>query len=477
MKKNRLLALLLVSVMAAGMVTSCDNPVKDTAVSSETSAAVQTEPSAVPTTVTNELSGYKELPVAEVADEDDGKILIYSYNREFAALAEKYAGITDNDYEFVEISDVDEYQEKLDAVLANGNGAPDIFVCDAAFAKKYITSGKAIAINDLGIDYSECADMFDYTLRFASDDDGVIRGLAWKACPCGVFYERTLAEKYLGTSDPDELAASFASWDSVLGTAGKVNTDSEGSVKLIPGYTEIYDAFLASRSTGWLKDGEINIDPDAEGLFDYAKTLYTDDLTFNAEKWSDSWNSRMSNRTVVSYWGSLQFAKYQLALNPGEGSAVNPTAGDWGITSAPENYFSGGAWVMVSSYSGKKATAAEIIRAVCINEDNLKDMVNKGEFANSIRLMTEASEDDKFAFMWLGGQNPYSVLLNSALNADASLYIVDEDKYRRAYSAVVGAYSEGAFETADEAKEAFAEEFTEAEELDEEEQEDDEEQD
>jgi len=117
--------------------------------------------------------------------------------------------------------------------------------------------------------------------------------------------------------------------------------------------------------------------------------------------------------------------------------------------------------VMVSKYSDKKATAAEIIRAVCINEENLRDMVNKGEFANSISLMTEASQDDKFCLEWLGGQNPYTVLLNSALNADASLAIPDEESYDRAFNAVVGAYCEGAFDTVKEAEDAFRETLTE----------------
>ena len=213
LKKNKLIALLLSSVMAAGAVTACSPATpSETAVSSETTETSQTEPEVTETTaVPDDLEGYKELDVADVSDKDDGKIVIYSYNSEFVGLAEKYAGITGDDYSFVQVQDSDDYQEKLDEVLSSGEDAPDIFVCDASYAKKYLDSGYVLAINELGIDYSECTDMFDYTLRFASDSDSVIRGLSWKACPCGVFYERSVAEKYLGTSDPEELAASFDS--------------------------------------------------------------------------------------------------------------------------------------------------------------------------------------------------------------------------------------------------------------------------
>jgi hypothetical protein len=227
------------------------------------------------------------------------------------------------------------------------------------------------------------------------------------------------------------------------------------------GYTEAYDSFLFGRSNGWVMDGTVNIDPSIEAIFDFAKQLYDEDLTFTDERWSSGWSDRMSDKSVVTYWGSLQFAKYQLELNPGERTTVNPTSGDWGVTAAPADYFNGGTWVMASKYCDKKASAADIIRAVCINEDNLNDMVGRGEFVNNVKLMTEAASDDKFCLEWLGGQNPYSILLKSALNADASHLIADEDAYDLAFIAVVGAYSEGSFETIEEAKEAFKEQLAE----------------
>ena len=379
MKTNKLFALLMSSVLITGVITSCDQPVVDQTTGTD-ETTIETEQTSAPTTTETteappDIDGYNERTVAEVKDEDNGKLMIYSHNTEFVGLAEKYAGITPNDYDFIEISNNDgSYTEKLDAVLSDGNEAPDIFTCDAVYARKYLASDNTIAINDLGIDYAELTDMFDYTLRFASDDNNVIKGLAWKACPCGVFYERSVAEQYLGTSDPNELAASFATWESVVEAAKKVNTASEGEVKLISGYTEIFDAYMSTRESEWIMDGSLNIDPKIEGLFNYAKSLYENDLTFRAEKWTGSWKDSMSDRTVVSYWGSLQFAKYELGLNPGEGTAVNPTAGDWGITTAPVSYFDGGTWVMASKYCDKKATSADVIRAVCINEDNLKEL-------------------------------------------------------------------------------------------------------
>ena len=88
-------------------------------------------------------------------------------------------------------------------------------------------------------------------------------------------------------------------------------------------------------------------------------------------------------------------------------------------------------------------------------------MVTNGEFVNNVKLMTSAAADDKFALEWLGGQNPYPVLLDAAINADASLAVADEDAYNNAFNAVVGAYCEGSFETVKEAKEALEDQLSE----------------
>ncbi len=447
MLRRRPLAVLMSSAMILSAVTACND--------TGTKTSEVTDTVAVPTvTATSAGPGTDRESGSDVKDAEDGKLIIYGFNSEFTTLAEKYAGISEDDYEFVEVTDLDEYQEKLDAALADGEDAPDIFICDASFAKKYLMSDDTIPLKDIGITDEELDDMFDYYLQFGSCD-GSVKGLAWAVAPCGVFYERELAEKYLGTSDPDELALYFSNWDAVKASSRKVSSASGSTVKLFAGFTETYDAYLAARSTGWEANGKINYDAQVTSYYDFAKSLCSSDLTFRAERWSASWKERMSDKSVVTYWGSLDFAKYQLALAPGEGMPVNSTTGDWGVTSAPVGYCDGGTYIMVSKHCDMKATAADIIRAVCIDEENLEELIGNGEFVNNVKLMTQASEDDKFAFEWLGGQNPYAVLLDSCLKADASIATADDELYNRMFLATVGAYSEGAFESVKDAKSAF----------------------
>ena len=107
--------------------------------------------------------------------------------------------------------------------------------------------------------YSEFVnEMYKYTMVWATDDNNVIKGLAWQACPCGVYYERSLAEQYLGTQDPAEVADFFADWDTFMNTARDVNEKSDGKVKVVSDYSDVFRAYLNTRSEGWITDGQLN---------------------------------------------------------------------------------------------------------------------------------------------------------------------------------------------------------------------------
>ena len=56
-------------------------------------------------------------------------------------------------------------------------------------------------------------DMIPYVDELSRDKEGDIRGLSWQSTPGGFWYKKALAKEYLGTDDPDELAAMLSDWD------------------------------------------------------------------------------------------------------------------------------------------------------------------------------------------------------------------------------------------------------------------------
>src|SRR5665647_2092703 len=155
----------------------------------------------------------------------------------------------------------------------------------------------------------------------------VLLRLFWQACPAGVFYNRTLAKTYLGTDDPATVGESFASWDAFMAMATKLNADSKGAVKAISGYDDLWRSFQNSRSTGWLVDGKITIDPMIEKYFDYAKQLKADGLTFETAQWKPDWTSNMAYSSVLSYWGPMWLLNFCMGFGyEADGTTVKADA-------------------------------------------------------------------------------------------------------------------------------------------------------
>jgi hypothetical protein len=455
MKTKKIIALMLSLAMVLG-VAACNNTETPAetgdATSAESapaeSAPAETDESAPAETQSAEVdtSAFNELEIADAADEDD-EVVVYGFNEEVKTLIETYSSVSVR----YEQQTSDTIQQVLDNVLASGEDAPDMFACDADYARKYMNSDNTLPINDLGIAYSETSEMYNYTLQFATDDENVIKGLAWQACPCGVFYNRTVAQNTLGVSEPEDVAPYFESWDAFLETARTVA--ESGEYVIVSSTSDIFRSILNTRSQGWIVNGQINIDPVIEQYFDLAKTLHDEGLTHETEQWQDAWTADMSNETVLSYWGPMWLARFSMALDPAAGD--NPTSGDWGIVAAPGDSYWGGTWLMASKYCNSKASVATIMRDLCIDTANLEAMAQGGEFVNNIAIMTELGNDDSFSLEWLGGQNPIPVLLDAATHIDNSTITENDGAINDQLNSVVTAYINGDIATVAEAEDAF----------------------
>ena len=457
MKTKKIIALMLslamvLGVAACGGTEETQAPAGESNAPAETTAAADVAETEVAETegttqdATVDASAYNELAIADVADEDD-EVVVYGFNEEVKTLIETYSDVEVR----YEQQTSDTIQQVLDNVLASGEDAPDLFACDADYARKYMNSDNTLPINDLGIAYSETSEMYNYTLQFATDDENVIKGLAWQACPCGVFYNRTVAQNTLGVSEPEDVAPYFESWDAFLETARTVA--ATGEYVAISSTGDIFRAILNTRSQGWIVNGQINVDPAIEDYFDLAKTLHDEGLTHETEQWNDAWTADMSNETVLSYWGPMWLARFSMALDPTAGD--NPTSGDWGIVGAPADSYWGGTWLMASKYCNSKASVAQIMRDICIDTDSQLAMAQGGEFVNNIAIMTELGNDDSFGLEWLGGQNPIPVLLDAATQIDNSTITENDGAINDQLNSVVTAYINGDIATVAEAEDAF----------------------
>lgn len=392
---------------------------------------------------------------ASLTDEDATPIVIYSWNNEFKDLLDTYY-IPDNagfSYEYI-VTEPSQYAAKLDSVLASADGAPDLFLLDADLLKTYATADNSLSISELGISYTELDKQFGYTYNLAIDGNGRISALSWMADPGGVFYNRALAHTYLGSDDPAVVQKSFSTWDGFMAMAQKINADSNGTVKAISGYDDIWSSFSYSREKGWDDNGLLYMDPMMDVFLDDAKQLTDEGLTWDTTQWDDAWYANMDNQSVLSYWGPLSLAENELSGSSLSDDAEG-TAPTWGFCAAPVSFFQDGSWIAASKYDNNKATSADILRFFTMDDVSMVKLAQDGIFVNNVAVMTTIAEDPDFGVAALEGQNPFGILVEQAMRVDPSVISPHEKNFEQVFLQIVKAYANGDIASVTDAKAEF----------------------
>ncbi|MGI6214908.1 MAG: hypothetical protein ACOYIT_03400 [Christensenellales bacterium] len=352
-------------------------------------------------------------------------LIIYSWNDEFQGMLKTYyipavGGTVEDDgtmvlpngdkIEFViNPNDGGVYQQKLDAALAAGEKI-DMFLMEADYALKYVNSDYTLPLSEVGITEDALKDQYPYTIDVARDENGIIKGSSWQAAPGLFLYRRSLAEKYLGVATPEEMQEKVKDWDAFLETAREVNKASEGATKMIPSNGDVWQVVRTKRESPWVNDDlELVIDDQVKWYFDFAKTLHDENLTANANPWSEAWNAGIGNDSILGYFFSTWGIQWVMTGNCGGSAPGEGTYGDWAAVNGPQPYYWGGTWLAAANTCENKPLVKDIIEYFTIEEGSMQDYCLKSkDYVNNV-VAIQNIIDDGFSFDFLGGQDHYSL--------------------------------------------------------------------
>lgn len=447
MKFVKVNALLLMLAVTATSTFACNSEPEPSATSSSaTTSATTTSATTEEETTTTDPSELNEIDLVEVSDNEEDKILIYAPMNSFKSLLNTYSDV---EYSIVTV-DANTYQTRLDRVLASGEEAPDLFVCEYDYAARYMYSDYTISINELGISYDELDDMYDYTVYAACDSENIVKGLTWESYPSAIIYNRDVAETYLGVTEPEDVAPFFADWTSFETTAYSLSEASEGSVAAVSGLDDIWRSYTFTRTDPWLVGDELTIDASAFDFLNLATAFFDGNCTHMTSQFSVEWFDNMSNDSVLSYWGPSWLIDMLKAESPYD---------KFGVVRAPVDFSWGEHYMMVSCHCDMSASAAQIMRDLALNEENLQDMADRGMSVNSESIMAQVALDESVSLTCLNGQNPYSVFNDAALNIESTHLVCNEQMYNDAFIDVTYEYVQGEREGEDAFTAAFEEEL------------------
>jgi len=383
-----------------------------------------------------------------------GTLVVWSFTDELKTMIDKYYSPS-HPAVTVEYSltPTDQFPNKLDPVLASGQGAPDVFALEAAFVRKYIESGLLLDISDIAA--AAKSKELAYPIEVGTFQ-GKVYGLSWQATPGAMFYRRSLAKKYLGTDDPAEVQKAVAGLDKFLETAALLKTKSAGKCVIVSSTGDLFFPYKGARKNPWVVDGKLNIDPAMLAYMDTAKTLKEKGYEGRAGQWSEGWFAGMKGSLkdekgadveVFSYFLPTWGLHYVLKTNAPD------TSGDWAMCAGPAGYSWGGTWV--AAYKGTKnpAAAKEFIKYVTTDDTFLESWAkDTGDMVSNMTVVNKIK--DSYSEPFLGGQNHYAAFAAMATSVNGKLIQGTDQAIESMFNEATTAYVNGE-KTKDKAIEDF----------------------
>lgn len=376
---------------------------------------------------------------------DAKKLVIWSFTDELQSMVDNYYKPDHPDVEVdYSLTPTDQFPNKLDPVLANGNGAPDVFALEDAFVRKYIEQGDSLLL-DLTDVYNEVkSKMIAYPAEVGSYK-GKVYGLSWQATPGALFYRRSLAKKYLGTEEPAEVQKFVKDWNEFNATANLLKSKSNGKCVIVSTTGDLFKPFQGARKDPWVVNGKLVIDPAMIDYMEACKYLHDNGLEGRQSQWAEGWFAGMKGELkdenknpveVFSYFLPTWGLHYTLKPNAGD------TAGDWAMIPGPAPYRWGGTWVAAYKNTKVPALAKDFIKYVATDDAFLErwakdtgDLVSNNNVVNKIK--------DTYSEPFLKGQNHYAEFAAMANNVDGKLTQGTDQAIEGIWAEAVTAYVNG----------------------------------
>ena len=159
--------------------------------------------------------------------------------------------------------DQDSYMDKLAEYLLRANDLSadervDLFVASEDDLSIYVSGTYAQDVKGtLGLTDAELDDQYPFTQQMATDEDGILKAVSYKATPGVFIYRRSIARQVLGSDDPAVVQQAVAGWDEFMNTAAQMK---KSGYYMLSGYYDAFSVFRSAAVRHWERDGVLQID-------------------------------------------------------------------------------------------------------------------------------------------------------------------------------------------------------------------------
>ena len=346
---------------------------------------------------------------AAVAEEAAGKpFIIYAWNEEFKGFFEAYVqdALIAEGYapEFViNPSDNGVYQQKLDEALL-GDAQVDMFLAEADYIQKYADSEYTQDITKIGV--TDFSNAYEYTVKAASDANGVVKGVSFQCCPSALIYRRSIAKDVLGTDDPAEVQALLDSWEKFEAVAADAKAKG---YYMTASFAETYRPFSNNCTSAWVdEENNLVFDDQINAWIAQTEKFIAAEETLTAGIWDQEKNDQMfAEGKTMCFFGPAWYFNFCMGNAQ---DAEKGCSGDWAICEGPAAHFWGGTWLMMPAGTQNAEIVADVMNTFINNEEVCSALVaNEAQFSNNKAVNAKFAADESYGSAFLGGQNDVAV--------------------------------------------------------------------
>ncbi len=405
---KKVFAILLAALMILSL-TACGGGQTTTTAAPETTKAPETK---APETKAPETT---EAPAAA-----QGKVFnIYAWNEEFKGFFEKYYkvpdGVTVN--WIINPSDNGVYQQKLDEALlsqadAKDDDKIDMFLAEADYIGKYVDSEYTMDVTSFGFQNADT--MYEYTIKAASDSNGVCKGVSFQCCPAALIYRKSIAKDVLGTDVPEEVQALLDSWEKFDAVAADAKAKG---YYMTASFAETFRTFSNNCTIPWVDENDnLQFDPMITAWMDQTENYINNGYTLTAGVWdAEKTNEMFKTGKTMCFFGPAWYYNFCMtnAMDP-----ENGCVGDWCIVQGPQAYFWGGTWLLAATGSDNTEMLKDIFETFTVNEEVVTNLVKvENQYPNNTAIAQKFADDPTWGnTAILDGQNDTAVFAELAKN-------------------------------------------------------------
>lgn len=410
--KKKLVSILLSAAMVVTMLAGCGQKTAEESAPAGESAGTEAaaeEGAQEAGTDTAEEQAAEAMDPASVT----GEFTYWSFTDSANNLVNEFNKVYPNVRIDLQVFGGEEYKTKILTALQSGTDVPDVFDLEEGYMYEFMDSDLLADLSYIGME-ELTRDFYDFQVAGMKDSSGNFKSLLFQSSPVGIWYLRDACEKWLGTSDPDEIAAMMTDYESTLALAKEVYEKSNGEVYLWGNMGELIKIEAFSFDP-LVQDGKLVISEDWIHLIDEMRDMrnsgYSSELDSWSSEWAAAWNEGKLLFRVMPSWD--YFTDWE--TNAGNVGIAAPYQGSW----------EGGTGVCVYNNSENKEAAGIFLQYLASDEFQKVNMESYNQVPASETVSEEMAEG--FSAADFGGQN----LIKTYNEICAKIPGITPDKYTR----------------------------------------------